>query len=51
MLPSGNTFAVGADLNLQCDIEGHPTPVATWYKDDVELLPSARVQITGKYSC
>lgn len=49
ILPTGNTFAVGGDLNLQCEIRGYPTPEATWYKDDVELSPSGRVQITGKY--
>lgn len=47
LLPAGNTFAVGVDINLQCEITGWPTPVVTWYKDDVELSPSDRIEITG----
>lgn len=49
LLPAGNTFAVGVDINLQCEITGWPTPVVTWYKDDVELSPSDRIEITGWY--
>lgn len=47
-LPNGNTFAVGGDVSLQCDIGGYPTPVVTWFKDDVEIQESDRIHISGK---
>lgn len=46
-LPNGNIFAVGGDLVIQCEVGGYPQPIVTWTKDEVELQPSERIQITG----
>lgn len=47
-LPQGNAFAVGADIAIHCEIEGYPTPNVSWFKDDNEIVPSNRIQISGK---
>lgn len=50
-LPNGNTFAVGSDMSIQCVVTGFPRGVVSWFKDDVPLEPSDRVQIsTGNLS-
>lgn len=48
-LPNGNVFAVGSDMSIQCDVQGYPKPIVTWYKDDVEIQRSDRIQISGNY--
>lgn len=47
ILPNGNTFAVGSEIQIQCDVQGYPTPTVTWYKNDEEIYPSQRVRISG----
>lgn len=47
-LENGHSYALGADIVLQCDVDGSPTPNVTWYKNDVLLEASNRIQITGK---
>ncbi|KAM6962600.1 hemicentin-1 [Aplochiton taeniatus] len=64
----GNVSVVlSQPANLVCDVTGSPTPVISWYKDGVPVLPSSSVQIlqkgktlrllqanatdTGSYSC
>ncbi|ELV11507.1 Hemicentin-1 [Tupaia chinensis] len=53
--------------SLVCDVEGTPSPIITWYKDDVQVTESSTLQIVnsgkilklfkvtpedaGKYSC
>lgn len=47
-LPNGNTFNVGADISIQCEVRGYPQPIASWFKDDVEIQQSQRIRISGK---
>lgn len=47
-LPNGNTFSVGSDISIQCDVRGYPQPLAAWFKDDVEIQQSQRIRISGK---
>lgn len=49
VLANGNNFAVGSVLLLQCDVKGFPKPTVAWFKDNVQLEPNDRTQITGKY--
>ncbi|XP_063221793.1 papilin isoform X2 [Bacillus rossius redtenbacheri] len=39
-------FPVGSDISIPCDVDGYPIPVVTWYKDEVPLQSSERIQIT-----
>lgn len=41
------TYAVGAEISLQCDVTGTPAPEVKWFKDNVQLEHGGRVQITG----
>jgi len=42
------TFPEGGEVSIPCDVEGHPRPQVSWYKDDYLLIPSNRVDISGK---
>lgn len=48
ILPNGNTFVAGNDVSIQCDVRGYPQPYVQWSKDDVEILESQRIRISGK---
>ncbi|XP_063057327.1 hemicentin-1 isoform X2 [Engraulis encrasicolus] len=66
-LPSNVSVVMNQPTSLVCDVTGSPAPVITWYKDDVQVLPSSNVQIVqqgkvlrlqkaavadaGRYSC
>ena len=49
LLPRGNTFGIGANVTLDCQVEGYPKPYVTWFRNDAEIQQSYRVQITGYY--
>ncbi|KAL2089466.1 hypothetical protein ACEWY4_014154 [Coilia grayii] len=66
-LPSNVSVVMNQPTSLVCDVTGSPAPVITWYKDNVQVLPSGNVQIVqqgkvlrlqkaavadaGRYSC
>lgn len=47
ILPNGNTFSVGSDISIQCDVRGYPQPIALWYKDEDQIQQSQRIRISG----
>ncbi|CAH2316004.1 hemicentin-2 [Pelobates cultripes] len=65
--PENVSAVLHSSLSLLCDVQSHPTPEITWYKDDQILLPSkgvfimpggqvlqiARAQLSnqGRYTC
>lgn len=48
ILPSGNTFDVGNDISIQCEVRGYPPPTTTWTKDNIEIEQSDRIRISGR---
>ncbi|XP_019904855.2 hemicentin-1 isoform X2 [Esox lucius] len=66
-LPNNVSVVLNLPANLVCDVTGSPTPVITWYKDGLPVVPSSSVQIlqqgktlrllktttadAGRYSC
>lgn len=43
---SRREFPVDGDVSIPCQVEGHPIPRVSWYKDGVHLEPSDRVRIS-----
>lgn len=37
------TVKLGASVELQCVVEGHPKPVVTWFKDGHSITPGPRI--------
>lgn len=46
-LPRGNTFAVGADIVIYCNVTGYPRPDVIWYRNGQEIIESSRQRISG----
>ncbi|XP_031431207.1 LOW QUALITY PROTEIN: hemicentin-1 [Clupea harengus] len=44
-LPNNVSVVMSQPTSLLCDVTGSPTPVITWYKNDVLVVPSGNVQI------
>ncbi|KAL1022832.1 hypothetical protein UPYG_G00032950 [Umbra pygmaea] len=47
-LLSNVSVVLNQPTNLVCDVTGSPTPVITWYKDGVPMVPSSSTQILQK---
>ena len=47
-LSATTTKTQGNALSLDCNPSGQPSPNVTWYKDDVQLVPSSRISIDGE---
>ncbi|KAJ7986246.1 hypothetical protein DPEC_G00337960 [Dallia pectoralis] len=43
--PNNVSVVLNQPANLLCDVTGSPTPVVTWYKEGVAVVPGNRVQI------
>ncbi|KAI1891477.1 hypothetical protein AGOR_G00144220 [Albula goreensis] len=43
--PANVSVVVNQPTSLVCEVTGSPTPVITWYKDGVPVVPSSSVQI------
>jgi hypothetical protein len=39
--PRNQTVTGSQSIYLECRVDGHPKPVVTWYKDDMELVANA----------
>eukprot|EP00058_Branchiostoma_floridae_P012492 XP_002597980.1 hypothetical protein BRAFLDRAFT_79788 [Branchiostoma floridae] len=35
----------GAEARLTCRVQGRPAPTVTWYKDDVQVVPTGHIRI------
>ena len=47
-LPTFLRFSDGQPARLEVEVYGEPTPVVSWYKDNVLIRNSANMQITSK---
>ena len=47
-LSATTTATQGNPLSLNCNPIGQPSPSVTWYKDNVQLVPSSRVSIDSE---
>ncbi|XP_068083649.1 papilin [Anabrus simplex] len=42
-------YAIGSDISIPCDVDGHPIPRVQWYKDNKPLETSDRIQVTESH--
>lgn len=50
VLPKGEKrFAIGGNINISCTVDGYPAPRVSWLKDNTQLEPSERIQISGNF--
>lgn len=46
-LSTGSEVGIGAEINIKCEVDGHPYPNITWYYNEQELHSTGRIQIVN----
>lgn len=47
-MATGHEIGIGAEINIRCEVDGHPYPNITWFFNDQELSSMGRIQIVNE---